>query len=241
MLNVTLNRMLKNSKRESYALSPEEEMCLYVGQNRVVNAKNQHMITDLPDLIQKKTPDGLSGIQLNSAGLQSLFPFEHTNRYYSLLIRAEGEGSAYSAVVINDRADTLRISLINMTIYECYLFALGLPADFPTERILVLGCERDTYIPDGYITVPELYSYELVVPSRTEREEYRQRIVNELDAFFQLEVRAEMLQVVKGSRAITHADHEEVEIVWDEQLMMIMKSQKGAKVGKTYPMLAENN
>ncbi|MEN5055734.1 hypothetical protein [Sphingobacterium kitahiroshimense] len=233
--------MLKNSKRESYALSPEEEMCLYVGQNRVVDFKNQHMITDLPDLILKKVPDESCDIPLNATGLQSLLPLEQTNRYYSLLIRAEGEESAYSAVIKNDRSDTLRISLVNMAIYECYLFALGLPLNFPPERILVLGCERNTYLPDEHIMVPELYSYELVVPASTEREEYRQRILNDLDAHFKLEVRAEMLQVVKGSRALEHEDHEDVEIIWDEQLMMIMKTKIGAKIGKTYPIVAMNN
>lgn len=227
--------------RESYALSPREELSSIIGLNRVESNKKPIMITDLPDLILKKTPDECSGHQLDATVLKTLLPLEQQNRYYSLLIRAEGAESAFSAVVKNDRSDTLRISLINMTIYECYLFALGLPANFPTEQILVLGCERHTYIPDEQISALERYSYELVVPAATDRDDYRQRIVHDLDAHFQLEVRAEMLQIVKGSRDISHRDHDEVEIIWDEQLMMIMKSKKGARVGKAYPLMAQNN
>ncbi|UZJ65618.1 hypothetical protein OKW96_05380 [Sphingobacterium sp. KU25419] len=96
-------------------------------------------------------------------------------------------------------------------------------------------------IPDATGAAADLYSYELTVPANTEREEYRQRILNELNAHFELEVRTEMLHIVKGSRPISHLEHEEVEILWDQQLTMIMKTKIGAKVGKTYPMLAENN
>ena len=49
MLNVTLNRMLKNSKWESYALSPEEEMFSYRSKKRIPILKKPVMISLLPE------------------------------------------------------------------------------------------------------------------------------------------------------------------------------------------------
>ncbi|AIM35484.1 hypothetical protein KO02_01520 [Sphingobacterium sp. ML3W] len=207
----------------------------------VSSSNSKHMISTLQERSLKEIELEQAHTRLGPALLRNQLPLGQEGSYYSLLIRAVGEGSAFTAVVKNDRADTLRISLVNMTVYACYLYAVGLPADFPVDRILVLGGSRAAYIPDKGSDVPDLYSYELVVPATTDREEYQQRILNDLDAHFQLEVRSEMLHIVKGSRAVAHLDHEDVEIIWGEQLMMIMKSKKGAKVDKSYPLLAENN
>ncbi|MNY41355.1 hypothetical protein D3C86_1761630 [compost metagenome] len=46
--------MLKNSKRESYALSPEEEMFLYQSKKRVPVLKKTVMISLLPERAFKK-------------------------------------------------------------------------------------------------------------------------------------------------------------------------------------------
>ncbi|WP_400262953.1 hypothetical protein ACFX5U_07720 [Sphingobacterium sp. SG20118] len=103
-----------------------------------------------------------------------------------------------------------------MAIYECYLFALGLPANFPTEQIIVYGYERAKYIPCKICPDSEnhLYDYELTVPANTEREEYRQRMLNDLNEHFQLDVRVEKLSIVKDSRQIMTKKGESVELIW---------------------------
>lgn len=233
--------MLKNSKGERYALSPKEEICLDVSQKRDLITKKKPMITDLQEHMQVHAPVEWEDSLLDPLGIASHTYAEKKEHYDSLLIRATGQGDPWTAVVRHERADMLRISLVNMTLCQCYLFALDLPLDFPLDHILVLGGPRHAYIPDATGAAADLYSYELTVPANTEREEYRQRILNELNAHFELEVRTEMLHIVKGSRPISHLEHEEVEILWDEQLTVIMKTKKGARVGKTYPILAQNN
>lgn len=49
--------------------------------------------------------------------------------YYSLLIPSEKDISPFITVVRDARNDVIRITMVNMAIYECYLFALGLPAN----------------------------------------------------------------------------------------------------------------
>ncbi|MEN5435451.1 hypothetical protein ABE545_17580 [Sphingobacterium faecium] len=51
-------------------------------------------------------------------------------------------------VVRNETIDVLRISLINMKIYEIHLSAKALPADFPISQILVLGEDSERFIPN---------------------------------------------------------------------------------------------
>lgn len=129
-------------------------------------------------------------------------------------------------VVRNESTDVLRISLISMEVYEIYLFALGLPADFPTDRILVLGEGREKWLPHDKLVKMPCYCYELAVPANTEREEYRQRILNDMNKHFQLDVRVEKLAVVQGSRPVLTNDDKSVELIWEKQLMMIIKSNK---------------
>lgn len=239
--------MLKNSKRESYALSPEEEIFSYQSKKRVTILKEPVMISLLPEGAFKK-----------HVVVSTKEPFRHRlkdrtderpkDRYYSYVTASKKEQDSYSAVVRDDRNDVLRISLVNMAIYECYLFALGLPLSFPTEHIIVHGEDKSKLVPSRTNNYREqvsanndFYDYELTVPADTEREQYRQRILNDLNDHFQLEVHVENLSVVKDSRSLMTDKGESIELIWQEQPTMIMKTKIGAKVGKTYPMLAENN
>ena len=172
--------------------------------------------------------------------LKSLVKGRPKERYYSFLNPSKEQVSSYSAVVRDDRQDVLRISLAHMAIYECYLFALGLPTNFPTEQIIVYGYERDKYIPCKICPDSEkhLYDYELTVPANTEREEYRQCILNDLNEHFQLDVRVEKLSIVKDSRQIMTKRGESVELIWQEQPTMIMKTKRGRVEGTIENRLA---
>ncbi|MEN5231516.1 hypothetical protein [Sphingobacterium faecium] len=147
-------------------------------------------------------------------------------RYYSLMIRLLEPSESFSMVVRNDIIDVLRISLINMTVHEIYLFALGLPANFPINQILVLGEHKEQFIPIEKGEGVSTYCYELAVPARTEREEYRQRILNDLNKHFGIEVTLERLTIVKDSRKVLSIAGESLELIWEEQLMMIMKAKE---------------
>lgn len=239
--------MLKNSKTESYALSPEGEMFSYRSKKRVPILKKPIMISLLPEGAFKKRVVVPTQEPLRNR-LKNRTDERPKDLYYSYVIASKNKGDSYSTVVRDERKDVLRISLVNMAIYECYLFALGLPLSFPTEHILVHGNDKSKLVPprtNNYrMQVPfnnDFYDYELTVPADTEREQYSQRILNDLNDHFQLEVHIENLSVVKDSRSFMTDQGESIELIWQAQPTMIMKTKIGAKVGKTYPKLAENN
>lgn len=238
--------MLKNSKRESYALSPEEEMFSYQSKKRVPILKKPVMISLLPEGVFKKRVVVSAKEPLRNR-LKNRTDERPKDRYYSYVIASKKENDSYSAVVRDERKDVLRISLVNMAIYECYLFALELPLSFPTEHIIVHGEDKSKLVPPRTNNYRQFsanngfYDYELTVPADTEREQYSQRILNDLNDHFQLEVHVENLSVVKGSRSFMTDKGESIELIWEKQPTMIMKTKIGAKVGKTYPMLAESN
>ena len=215
--------MQKSCTGENYALSQEEEMFSYLSEKKVSIIKKPIMITLLPERSFKKRMP-----YEGRHALKSLAKGRPKERYYSFLNPSKEQVSSYSAVVRDDRSDVLRITLAHMAIYECYLFALGLPANFPTEQIIVYGYERTKYIPCKICHQSEkhLYDYELSVPANTEREEYRQRMLNDLNEHFQLDVRVEKLSIVKDSRQIITKRGESVELIWQEQPTMIMKTKQ---------------
>ncbi|AIM35468.1 hypothetical protein KO02_01420 [Sphingobacterium sp. ML3W] len=90
----------------------------------VPSSHGKHIITALQELSLREIELEQAQRCLGVALLHPQLPLGQEGSYYSLLIHAEGEGSAFTAVVKNDRADTLRISLVNMTVYACYLYAL---------------------------------------------------------------------------------------------------------------------
>lgn len=215
--------MQKTCKGESYALSREEEMSSYLSEKRVCFIKKPVMITLLPECLFKKVDSKFKYITTLSA-LKYIKSERPLQSYYSLLIRLLEPSDSFSLIVRNDANDMLRISLINMQIYEIYLFALGLPADFPISQILVLGEDRDRFLPSDKNGNTPGYCYELTVPANTEREEYRQRILNDLNKHFKLDVRIEKLTVVKDSRKVVKMNNEYIELIWEKQLTMIMKA-----------------
>ncbi|WP_400263128.1 hypothetical protein ACFX5U_08690 [Sphingobacterium sp. SG20118] len=220
--------MQKSCTGESYALSPREELSSIMLNKCVSIIKKPIMITDLPmRLLKRPVPVPYEGRHAHA--LKSLVNVRPKERYYSFLNPSKEQVSSYSAVVRDDRSDVLRITLTHMAIYECYLFALGLPANFPTEQIIVYGYERTKYIPCKICPQSEkhLYDYELSVPANTEREEYRQRMLNDLNEHFQLDVRVEKLSIVKDSRQIITKRGESVELIWQEQPTMIMRTKRG--------------
>ncbi|AIM36089.1 hypothetical protein KO02_04820 [Sphingobacterium sp. ML3W] len=217
--------MQKICNRESYALSTGEDMSFFLSEMPVPIIKKPVMITDLPEQYFKELRfDIVQGLSPKS--LKYVMGERTKQPYYSLLINLLETSDSFSMVVRNDSIDVLRISLISMEVYEIYLFALGLPADFPTNRILVLGEEREKLVPNDKLVKTPCYCYELTVPANTEREEYRQRILNDMNKHFQLDVRVDKLAVVQGSRKVLTISGESVELIWDEQLMMIIKSNK---------------
>ncbi|MEN5054035.1 hypothetical protein [Sphingobacterium kitahiroshimense] len=190
------------------------------------------MMTLLPNRIWKK-PMSVSpkpGPPMMPRALVKRRPKE---RYYSIITQSKQADRSYSSVVRDDSTDVLRISLANMAIYECYLFALGLPSSFPTDQIIVYSHDRERYIPrkvGDYSYSRDrnhLYCYELTLPASTEREEYRQRILNDLNQHFDLDVKVEKLSIVKDSRKVFTMDGESVELIWEEQLMLIMRTKRG--------------
>lgn len=160
--------------------------------------------------------------------LKSILKIKPRERYYSQFIPLLEDLDSYSCVVRDEHADVLRISLVNMAIYEFYLFAFGLSGAFPVSRIFVYNCDRCHYVHDqecGDLRIwkkNHLYCYELTLPAATEREEYQQRILNDLNTRFHLEVRLEKEQVVSdiyfnemmGCPAATS---------WHEQTVMTIK------------------
>ncbi|MCW2259602.1 MULTISPECIES: hypothetical protein [Sphingobacterium] len=224
--------MQKTCNRESYALSPGKELSSFLNEKRVPIIKKPIMITDLPECLFKRFDTEFRHITTLSA-LRYVKSERPSQRYYSLLIHLSEPSDSFSLVVRNEAIDVLRISLINMKIYEIYLFALTLPADFPVNQILVLGEDRERFIPNEEKGNIPGYCYELTVPAKTEREEYQQRILNDLNKHFKLDVRIEKLAVVKDSRKVTKMTGESVELIWAEQLTMIMKAKRLPVVVRT--------
>ncbi|UXD71069.1 hypothetical protein MUK51_07185 [Sphingobacterium faecium] len=217
--------MQKTCNRESYALTLKEEMSSYLREKRVPVIKKPVMITLLPERFFKTASLPISECPAHSA-MKYVMKERPAQRYYSLMIRLLESSDSFSMVVRNDNTDVLRISLINMTVYEIYLFALGLPANFPTNQILVLGENKERFIPTEKGDCVSSYCYELAVPAHTEREEYRQRILNDLNKHFGIEVTLERLTTVKDSRKVLSIAGESLELIWEEQLMMIMKAKE---------------
>lgn len=224
--------MQKTCYRESYALSPGKELSSFLSEKRVSFTKKPIMVTDLPECLFKRFDPKFRYVTTLSA-LRYVKGERPSQRYYSLLIHLSEPSDSFSLVVRNEAIDVLRISLINMKIYEIYLFALALPADFPVSQIMVLGEDRERFIPNEEKENTPGYCYELTVPAKTEREEYQQRILNDLNRHFNLDVRIEKLAVVKDSRKVVKMTGESVELIWAEQLTMIMKAKRKSVVVQT--------
>jgi len=134
--------------------------------------------------------------------LKSILKVKPPEQYYAQFTSPLKGLDSYSAVVRDEKADILRISLVNMAIYEFYLFAFGLSANFPVSRIFIYDDNRCQYLhtqdcgDSALWREKYLYCYEITLPAATEREEYQQRILNDLDSMFQLEVKIEKEQVV---------------------------------------------
>ena len=220
--------MQKTCYWDSYALTLREEMSSYLREKCVPVIKKRTMITLLPERFFKNVSLPISESSAQSA-MKYVMKERPAQRYYSLMIRLLEPSDSFSMVVRNDNTDVLRISLINMTVYEIYLFALGLPANFPVNQILVLGEHKEQFIPIDNGESISSYCYELAVPARTEREEYRQRILNDLNKHFGIEVTLERLTIVKDSRKVLSIAGESVELIWEEQLMMIIKAKRTVK------------
>lgn len=224
--------MQKTCNREGYALSLETELSSFLSEKRVSIIKKPIMTADLLECLFKNFDPEFRHITTLSA-LRYVKGERPAQRYYSLLIHLSEPSDSFSLVVRNEAVDVLRISLINMKIYEIYLFALALPADFPISQILVLGKDRERFIPNDEKENTPGYCYELTVPAKTEREEYQQRILNDLNKHFKLDVRIEKLAVVKDSRKVVKMTGESVELIWAEQLTMIIKAKRRPVVLRT--------
>lgn len=154
-------------------------------------------------------------------------------RYYSLLVGSEDHGNACTSVMRDMNKDVLRISLFNMAIYECYLFAFGLPYNFPKEQILTYKGIRSKYgprkrCPEHLLgTKNSLYCYELTMPADTTQEKYRQQILNDLNMHFNLEAKVEKLVVLKSGHEDMTVGKDSLDLLWQDQLMMVLKIKSG--------------
>ncbi|UIR56939.1 hypothetical protein LZQ00_03770 [Sphingobacterium sp. SRCM116780] len=163
--------------------------------------------------------------------LKSILKVRPQGRYYAMFTPPLEELDSYSCVVRDEKTDIIRISLVNMAIYEFYLFAHSLSATFPTSRILVYNGNRCQYIYGqecGDVTLwkkQHLYCYEITLPADTEREEYQQRILNDLDATFQLEVKIEKEQVVSDIYFNEKMGYPEA-TSWHEQTVMTIRPRE---------------
>lgn len=160
--------------------------------------------------------------------LKSILKVKPPEQYYAKFTSPLEELDSYSCVVRDEKADILRISLVNMAIYEFYLFAYGLSSTFPVSRIYVYNDDRCHYLHSHDCgdalqwKKNYMYCYEVTLPIATEREEYQQRILNDLDMMFHLEVKIEKDLVVSdiyfneklGCSAATS---------WHEQTVMTIK------------------
>jgi hypothetical protein len=214
--------MQNTCKWDSYALTLREEMSSYLSEKPVDVIKKPTMITLLPERFFKKLESSSIESSKQSA-MKYLMEERPPQRYYSLMIRLLEPSDSFSSVFRNNSTDVLRISLINMAIYEIYLFALGLPAHFPTDQILIIGEHSDQFLPKYKGDTISTYCYELTVPAQTALEEYQQRILNDLNKNFKIDVRVEKLTIVKDSRKVLTIAGESLELLWEERLMMIIR------------------
>lgn len=219
--------MQKTCKGDSYALSREEEMSSYLSNNTGLMIKKPSMITPVPKQKSKKPAAGRSRVRVPHVPL-SIVAQRPKELYYSLLVPSAEKTDPYITIVSDARKDVLRITMVCMAVYESYLFALGLPSNFPKEQIIVFGHDRAKYIPCRSCDYGEklIYHYELTVPADTAVEQYQQRICNDLNDHFQLDVKVEQLSIVKDSRSIKTKNGESVELIWDEQPTMIMRARR---------------
>lgn len=224
--------MQKTCVRESYALSPGRELSSFFIENRVPITKEPIMTTPIPKQKSKKPTPVRSRGRVPHVPV-SVIAQRPDDRYYSILVPAVEKTDPYITIVRDARKDVLRITMVCMSIYEGYLFALGLPSNFPKEQINVFGQDRARYIPCRSCDYGEklIYHYELTVPADTAIEEYQQRIRNDLNDHFQLDVKVEQLSIVTNSRPITTENGESVELIWEDQKTMIMRT-KGDHIGK---------
>lgn len=160
--------------------------------------------------------------------LKSILKVKPQEQYYAQFTPPLVGLDSYSSVVRDEKTAILRISLVNMAIYEFYLFAFDLAATFPVSRIFVYNDDRCHYLhtQDCGDSVQwrekYLYCYEITLPAVTEREEYQQRILNDLNHRFQLEVKIEKEQVVSDICFNDKLGYP-VATSWHEQIVMTIK------------------
>ncbi|MEN5197236.1 MULTISPECIES: hypothetical protein [Sphingobacterium] len=121
---------------DSYALTLREEMSSYLSENPVYLIKKRTMITPVPKQKSKKPTSVRSRCRVPHVRL-SIVAQRPKDLYYSLLFPSVEKTDAYITIVSNARKDILRITMVCMVVYESYLFALGLPYNFPKEQIIV--------------------------------------------------------------------------------------------------------
>lgn len=162
--------------------------------------------------------------------LKSILKVKPQEQYYAQFMSLLVGLDSYSTVVRDEKTTILCISLVNMAIYEFYLFAFDLAATFPVSRIFVYNDDRCHYMhaQDCGDSVQwrekYLYCYEITLPAVTEREEYQQRIFNDLNHMFQLEVKIEKEQVVSDVYYNEKLGCP-VATSWHEQTVMTIKSK----------------
>lgn len=224
--------MQKTCVRESYVLSPGRVLSSFLSENRVPITKETIMTTLIPKQKSKKPTSVRFRGRVPHVPL-SIVAQRPVELYYSILVPAVEKTDPYITIVRDARKDVLRITMVCVSIYEGYLFALGLPSNFPKEQIIVFGQDRAKYIPCRSCEYGEklIYHYELTVPADTAIEEYQQRICNDLNDHFQLDVKVEQLSIVTDSRPITTENGESVELIWEDQPTVIMRT-KGNQIGK---------
>jgi hypothetical protein len=208
-----------------YALSSRKGMPSFLSNRTGLMIKKPIMKTLIPKQINKNPRPVRSRGRVPHVPL-SVIAQRPGDRYYSVLVPSVEKIDPYITIVSDARKDVLRITMVCMSIHECYLFAFGLPSNFPKEQIIVFGHDRARYIPCRTCGYGEklIYNYELTVPADTAVEEYKQRILNDLNEHFQLDVKVEQLSIVKDSRPITTESGESVELIWEDQPTMIMRN-----------------
>lgn len=219
--------MQKACCREGYALSPGKELSSFLNEKRVSFTKKPIMTTLIPKQKSKKPTSVRSRGRVPHVPL-SIVAQRPEELYYSILVPAVEKTDPYITIVRDARKDVLRITMVCVSIYEGYLFALGLPSNFPKEQIIVFGRDRARYIPCRSCEYGEklIYHYELTVPTDTAIEEYQQRICNDLNDHFQLDVKVEQLSIVTDSRPISTENGESVELIWEDQTTVIMRKNR---------------
>ncbi|MEN5234353.1 hypothetical protein [Sphingobacterium faecium] len=219
--------MQKTCVRESYVLSPGRVLSSFLSENRVPITKERIMTTTIPRQKSKKPTSVRSRGRVPHVPV-SIVAQRPEELYYSILVPAVEKTDPYITIVSDARKDVLRITMVCVSIYEAYLFALGLPSNFPKEQIIVFGQDRVRYIPCRSCEYGEklIYHYELTLPADTAIEEYQQRIFNDLNDHFQLDVKVEQLSIVTDSRPVTTENGESVELFWEDQTTVIMRKNR---------------